>query len=79
MSASEKLQLFDLPVALALLAFGVPFLSLRKKMSIACMERVKKAELSADEAAKADRLVFWCGSAVTACGLLLIGLWAGGY
>lgn len=79
MSSAEKLQLADLPIAIMLFLMGVCFLALRKKMSVARMERVKKGEMSSMEATKADRLVMWAGISVTACGLFLLAMWATGH
>jgi hypothetical protein len=79
MSPAEKLQLADLPVAVMMIAAGVAFLSLRKKMSASRAERVAKGEITAAQALTADRIVLWSGWSVTACGVFLLGMWATGY
>jgi hypothetical protein len=79
MSPAEKLQLADLPIALVMFAMGVRFLALRKKMSVARAERVEKGEITAAEAAKADRMVLWGGWGVTVGGIFLIAMWATGH
>lgn len=79
LTEAEKLQSLDLPMSLLMIGMGAGFVALRKKMAVARQVRVQKGEMSADEAKKNDRLVFWGGCGVMACGLFNFVMWATGH
>ena len=79
MSAAQKMRTLDLPMSLLMLVMGIIFIALRKQQAAARHERMKKGELSAEEAEKNGRIFYWGGYVVTAAGLFSLGMWAAGY
>lgn len=79
MTDAEKMQSLDLPISLLMISMGACFVALRKKMAVARQVRVQKGEMTAEEAKKNDRLVFWCGLGIVACGSFVFVMWATGH
>ena len=79
MTDVEKMQSLDLPMSLLMIGMGACFLALRSKMAVARQVHVQKGEMTAEEAKKKDRLVFWCSSGVVARGTFVFVMWVTGH
>jgi hypothetical protein len=73
------MQVLDLPVALMLTALGIAFIAVQGRLDAVRKERVRRGEISVEQARKIKKLSYWCSHLITVCGLSLLGMWAIGH